>query len=82
MSIMPVESVTAAPLVTQAVSPIDYAVTGPSGLLVQSYAAAVAAGVALALPPPPANGLPILPTPPPIAPVSAIASYGGIDVYA
>jgi hypothetical protein len=78
MSIAAIGSVTEAP----APSPADFATTGASGLLIQSYAIALLGGTALALRSAPIDDFPVPPAPPPVAPVERAAEYGRIDVYA
>jgi len=77
---MPVGSVSAAPAPLAVYA--NYSVAGPSGFLIQSYAAAAAAGATLALPPAPSAGLPMLPKPPAVPRIQAAAAYGRLDVYA
>jgi hypothetical protein len=73
--------VTEAPVVPAAPSIADVTADSPGGILAQSFAGALLAG-ALAPPGALADDFEAPPTPPPVAPVNAVAAYGRIDVFA
>jgi hypothetical protein len=67
--------------VTSAAPSIADLTEGPNGILAQSFAGSILAGT-LAPPGALAQEYEAPPTPPPVAPVNAVAAYGRIDAYA